>query len=299
MLSVVINTRNEEKNLPGALSSAKNISDEIILVDSESSDKTVEIAKKFGCRIFTHKYTGIVEPVRNFALSKAKGDWIFILDADEEITASLAAQIKKVIKENKADYYRIPRQNIIFNKAITSSHWWPDYVYRLFKKGSVSWDDKIHSLPFTRGVGADFPAKPEFALIHHNYTSVSQFIDRLNVYTDFQAREIIASGYNFAWSDLLLYPMREFNSQYFARRGYRDGIHGLSLSLLQAFSSLTVYLKIWQERGFTGQNLDLVKVKSIAKTQFKETRWWYFTSLSENTNILTGFYWKIIRKFKS
>src|SRR3989338_8352719 len=99
MLSVVITAWNEEKNIARAISSAKPIADEIVVVDTESTDKTAELAKKLGARVFHHKNTGIVEPVRNFSISKAKGDWILLLDADEEISQELAGYIKKAVKE--------------------------------------------------------------------------------------------------------------------------------------------------------------------------------------------------------
>src|SRR3989344_9344781 len=113
-ISVVINTWNEEKNLPRSIASIKDLASEIIVVDMESTDKTKEVAKKLGAKVFDHKYVGYVEPARNSALEYAKGPWILILDADEEIPDKLAKQLQKIAKEEKYDFYRLPRKNIIF-----------------------------------------------------------------------------------------------------------------------------------------------------------------------------------------
>jgi (heptosyl)LPS beta-1,4-glucosyltransferase len=299
MLSVVICAFNEEANLPRAISSAKAIADEIIVVDTESTDKTAAIAKKAGCTVYTHKYPGIVEPIRNFAIGKAKGDWIFLLDADEEISQPLATAIKAKITSADADYYRIPRKNIIFGKWIKSDHWWPDYVYRLFKKGSVTWDPKIHSIPYTKGKGGDFPVDENLALIHHNYGSISQFVLRLDRYTDFQSREIMDAGYNFAQADILVKPLQEFTRQYFARRGYSDGFHGLALALLQAFSTLVVYLKLWEQGGSIDQQIELKNLPAAFSPPLAENRWWYYDSLAKTTGFPQNLWWKLRKKLSS
>jgi len=296
---VVICAFNEETNLPRAVSSAKSIADEIVVVDTESTDRTAEIARELGCTVYSHNYPGIVEPVRNFAIGKAKGDWIFLLDADEEIGKPLAAAIKQKISADHIDYYRIPRKNIIFGKWITSDHWWPDYVYRLFKKGSLTWDPNIHSIPFTKGEGGDFPADENLALIHHHYDSISQFTLRLDRYTDFQSREIINGGYNFAWQDIIIHPFQEFSRQYFARRGYRDGFHGLALSFLQAFSSLVVYLKLWEQGGFIDHRLELKQLPSAFLPSLSEIRWWYYDSLAKTSPFPQNLWWKLKKRFKS
>src|SRR5258706_2992203 len=249
-ISVVINTLNEAKNLSSAIDSVKSFADEIVVVDMESSDSTVEIAKKLGAKVFTHKRKGYVEPARNFAVAKAVNSWILILDADEEIPKSLGIEIQKILKNPKADYFRVPRKNIIFGKWMKHSRWWPDYNIRLFKKGSVSWNEVIHAVPMTQGVGAEIEAKEELAIIHKNYTSLEQYIERLNRYTTQHAEIRRAEGYKFSWKDIVVKPANEFFSRYFFGEGYKDGLHGLALSCLQAFSELVLYLKVWQKEKF-------------------------------------------------
>lgn len=273
-LSVVVNAQNVEKDLPRALASVKNIADEIVVVDQESTDKTADIAKKFGAKVFNYKKVEYVELARNFAVSKATEDWVLVLDPDEEVPQGLVLEIRKILKNPKADYYRIPRKNMIFGKWIKHSRWWPDYQIRLFKKGSVSWNEIIHAVPMTQGEGSEIEEKEELAIIHHNYDSIEQFIERLNRYTSVHSELLIKGGYKFIWTDLIDKPFKEFVSRYFSGEGYKDGVHGLALSLLQAFSELTLYLKIWQKEKFTDENPKLSEVVSTLRSQEKDLHFW-------------------------
>ncbi|MCX6724709.1 MAG: hypothetical protein NTV20_01245, partial [Candidatus Shapirobacteria bacterium] len=184
-------------------------------------------------------------------------DWIFILDADEEVSPFLAKTLQELIeKPQDLTYFRLPRKNIIFNKWIKHSYWWPDYNIRFFKKGSLHWSAKIHSVPLTRGEGSDLEAKEINAINHYNYQTISQYLERLIRYTKIQAEELIDSGYRFDWRDMLKKPMDEFLSRFFAGNGYKDGLHGLVLSLLQAFSELVKYLKVWEKENFGDQDIN-------------------------------------------
>ena len=297
MLSVVIVAWNEEKNLPRAVSSVRKIADEIVVVvDEASTDDTATIAKKLKAKVFTHPHTGIVEPMRNYSIAKAQGDWILLLDADEEITSELANFIRKAVSGGKADYYRVPRKNLIFGEWIKSEHWWPDYVYRLFRKGRITWEDTVHSIPFTKGKGEDVPAKEDLAIVHHNYDSISQFIDRQNRYTDFQAKELINQGYSFAWSDVVTKPTSEFLRQYFARKGYTQGLHGLALALLMAFSEATLYLKLWQQSGFVPVEVRLGQLVALGKEQQHQTKWWLYQAKIDTAPWPVKLWWKLQRK---
>lgn len=254
-ISVVVNTRNEEANLKRCLESVK-WADEVVVVDMYSEDKTKEIAKKMGAKVFNHKYTFYVEPARNFAISKTSGDWILILDADEEISPFLAKTLEELAENPQGmTFFRLPRKNLIFNKWIKNSRWWPDYNIRFFKKGHVHWSGKIHSVPLTRGEGRDLEAKEINAITHYHYQSIAQYLERLNRYSQIQAEELIEGDYKFEWKDMLKKPMGEFLSRFFAGQGYKDGLHGLALSLLQAFSEFIKYLKVWEKENFGDQDI--------------------------------------------
>lgn len=299
MLSVVITAFNEEKNLPRVIKSVKGLADEVVVVDTESTDNTASVAKKMGCKVYRHPKPGIVEIARNFSISKAAGDWILLLDADEEVPEKLVREIKKIMQENSVDYCRIPRKNLIFSKWIISSHWWPDYVYRLFKKGAVIWQETIHSIPITNGVGIDLSPTEDHAIIHHHYSSVGEYIDKINRYTDFQCQQLSSSQYQFKWSDIIKKPLNEFLMQYFARRGYKDGLHGLALSLLQAFSELVLYLKLWQESGFAQHKITPKDTVEALSSKKKEFIWWFYESRIETAFVLFRPWLKLIRKLKT
>lgn len=275
---MVINASNEEENLARAMGSVRQLADEVVVCDMESTDRTVEVAKKLGAKVFSHKKTDCVEPARNFSISKAKGDWILILDPDEEVGPKLIKKLKEIVKSadrlTEADYYRLPRKNIIFGKWIKHSRWWPDYNIRFFKKGFVSWNETIHSVPITQGKGADLPDKEEFAIIHHNYRTIEDYLERMNRYTRIQAEELLKNGYVFAWQDLFKKPLSEFLSRFFAGQGFKDGVHGLALAALQAFSELVLYLKVWQKQGFQEQETNKGEIKNLFKKSFKDIDWW-------------------------
>ena len=294
-ISVVVNTLNEEKNLPRALESVKKFADEIVIVDMRSEDRTIEIAAKFGAKVFGHERTGYVEPARNFAISKATGGWILILDADEELNSSLTRRLRKLTKNPKADYYRLPRRNIVFGKWLKHSRWWPDYNIRFFKKGYVSWNEVIHSVPMTKGTGVDIEAKKKNAIIHYHYESIEQFIGRLNRYTTEHSKLLIKKGYKFNWMDLIKKPTNEYLSRYFFGEGYKDGLHGLAVSGLQAFSEFVLYLKIWQNQDFEDKDISVNKVIQEMKNTEKDIHYWEADTLLKEVG---GLIYRIKRKFR-
>src|SRR3989339_465954 len=274
MISVVINTLNNEDEISRAINSVKSLADEIVVCDMESSDNTSTIAKKLGAKVFSHKKENYVELVRNFMVSKATCDWIFILDPDEELQSSLVKKLREITKKPEADYYRIPRKNIIFGKWIKHTNWWPDYNIRFFKKGFVSWNEAIHSVPMTQGKGADLPDKEEYAIIHNNYENISSYLEKMLRYTDAGKDNLLKGGYVFSWKDLIKKPTNEFLSRYFEGEGYKDGIHGIALSLLQSFSQLVLYLKVWEKQGFSDKNLGKSEIKNELNKTVSDLRWW-------------------------
>lgn len=295
-ISVVINTLNEEHNLPRLLASLRGFADEVVVVDMESDDKTTEIAEKWGARVYSHKKTGYVEPARNFAISKANGEWILILDSDEELSRFLAKKLLQIAKNPSADYYRLPRKNIIFGTWMKYSRWWPDYNIRFFKKGKVSWSEVIHSVPMTQGRGIDLPPKEGYAVIHYNYASVDEYLSRMNRYTSIQSELLIDIGYKFIWKDLIGKPASEFIGRYLAGEGYKDGVHGLALAFLQAFSELILYLKVWQLEKFLPQSVTFPEAKRELEKTKKEFDWWMYETQIKNQGPLASLSTKVMRK---
>lgn len=284
MISVVIVTCNEEKNIKRAIESVK-WADEVIVCDMHSTDETAKIAGVLGAKVFFHKPEKYVELVRNSSIDKAVNEWVLILDPDEEISESLAKKIIEITdKSIISNFIEIPRKNIIFSKWIKNSMWWPDYNIRLFKKGSVLWGNKIHRPPETKGEGLKLPAEEQYAIVHHHYENISQYIRRLDRYTDAQSEEMIKEGYVFNWKDLINKPASEFLSRYFANHGFENGLHGLSLSLLQSFSFIILYLKIWEEEKFKEQEIKLSDFGIESKKTGNEFKYWFnHVNLSKNT----------------
>jgi len=246
-LTTVINTLNSADTLKICLESVKNLG-EIVVCDMHSDDNTLEISKQYTNQIFSHPKTGYVEPARNFAISKAQTDWILVLDSDEEVSPELSEKINEIIQKDFSHIY-FPRKNIIFGKWMQHSGWWPDEKLRLFKKGSVTWDNAIHSEPKSTGIGFHFPVEENCAIIHHHYTSVSQWVIRMDRYSTIQAKELIEQNYQFDWRDLTKKPLSEFITRFFVWEGWKDGINGLALALMQSLSWVVVYMKVKEKQN--------------------------------------------------
>jgi len=294
-LSVVINTLNAAETLEQCLDTV-SFADEIIVVDMKSVDDTVKIAKKHKAKTFFHQPTEYVEPARNFALEKATKDWVLVIDADEEVPEELAELITKIVsgeidEELSADCYYVPRKNELFGKYLHHTGWWPDYVLRLFKKGYVQWPETIHSVPVTKGVVRELPAKSEFAIHHHNYQTIEQFINRLNRYTSIQAQSADEEPALTAFAN-------EWFKRYFFEAGTKDGNHGYYASLLQSMSELVVQAKKWQAAGFPDSKLTPSERMKEVTTFKSELSYWIANWQVENTQGITKIWWQIRRKLR-
>src|SRR5258706_8701945 len=298
-ISAVINTRNEEKNLEGCLK-ALHFCDEIVVVDMESTDNTKEIAKQFTDRIYDHEMVGYVEPARNFAIQKALGDWILIVDADERIPRSLAAKLISIADKEDIDFVRIPRKNLIFGQWMKHSRWWPDYNIRFFKKGVVQWQNEIHSVPITTGTGLNLEEEEVLAIEHLHYNTIDEYFERSLRYSTQQASELINSGYKFDPVDLVSKPIGEFLNRFFAGEGYKDGLHGLVLAFLQFISIMMIYLKVWQHEGH--QPVKASQFTPLWQKEFankaKEIHYWFLTFKIQATQSQVAiFFLKLQRRF--
>lgn len=284
-LSVVFSVHNEEKLLEVALKSIKGLANEIIVIDNESTDRTVDIAKKYTKKIFDHKNTPEkLNSPKNYGFSKATGEWILSLDADERLSPELAEEISEIchlsfdIHHSPVGYW-MPRKNHVFGKWLQHGIWWPDYQLRLFRRVKGKFPG-VHNHEFLTVEGKTL--KLQQPLIHHSYTSITQYIDKFNhTYTDNEAENFIKSGKKIAWIDAIRWPMSDFITNFFARGSYKDGLHGLVLSILQAFYSFEVFAKVWERHGFWEYNSDsLVRdVKTELDAKKKEFSWWYAREL--------------------
>lgn len=298
-ISAVISAYNEEKNIKECLTSLEGLVDEIIVVDNSSTDKTSEIARKFTKKIFKQENNPTkIDLQKNFGFSKASEDYILTIDADERLTPELINEIKENISQ-EVDGFWIPRKNYIFGKWIKSDMWWPDYQLKLFKKGKAKFSQNdVHKALIVNGS----TAKLENPIIHNNYTSVSQFVTKLNNYTDIEAISLRDSGYKFSWLDSIRFPTNDFLKTFFLQKGYREGLHGLVLSILQAFYMEIVFAKLWESKGFEEVN-DKNFVKNLKKelSEFSNKfKYWGVTILiNDSKNPLKKVIFKAARKIVS
>lgn len=274
-ISAVINVRNEAENLNKCLRSIKDFADEIIVVDMRSTDNSVEIAQKYGAKVFSYRPMKYVEPARNYALSKATGRWIILLDPDEYLGKTLKNELQKISQRTDIDFVHIPRKNYILGKWFRHSNWWPDYVIRFFRRGHVDWQKEIHSQPVTKGNGINLLDSEKLAIRHNNYTTLSQFVHRALRYSSVQAEELHKNDYKLKTSDFILKPIQEFNSRFYSAQGYKDGLHGLAFSVLQAFAIALIYIRLWELEGASEKIISKESFVSASQEATYEYSYWF------------------------
>lgn len=297
-LSVVVSAFNEEEKIGECLESVK-WANEIIFVDNGSIDKTVDIAKKYTNKIFRQKNDSQkIDIQKNFGIDKATGEWILVLDADEVISKDLSLEIKSVTQSSlDVEGFLIPRKNIIFGKWIEHTGWYPDYQLRLFRKGKARYEKKhVHQ-------GLSLIGKKEKLnenIIHYNYESVAQFLRKnLLTYASNEADEKIRSGYKFSIVDIVRFPVQEFLRRYFSWEGYKDGLHGLLLSVLMAIYHFVIFVYIWEKNKFPDYPVDdfATDMKKEIKLIKKETKFWFAKkTIDEEKNKIKKAFLKVKRK---
>jgi (heptosyl)LPS beta-1,4-glucosyltransferase len=252
-ISAVINTYNEAEKLRDCLKSLKEWVDEILVVDMGSKDETLELAKRAGAKILKHELVPYVELIRNWGAEKATGDWILVLDPDERIPRRLAQKLSEIVKGGKFDAVSIPRKNIIFGRWIRHTNWWPDKHVRFFRKGKVSWTNKIHAVLEAKGTlrvagkVLRLEALEDLAIEHLNYDSVNQFLERQNRYSEIAALNRFDAGERFSWKNFFWKPLRVFLQRYVRHAGFLDGFYGLTLSILACYVQLSEEVKLWEK----------------------------------------------------
>lgn len=281
-ISVCITTFNSKDFIEDCLKSV-TFADEIIVIDHESSDGTQEILKKYTKNVFVQKNNpDRIDEQKNFGFKKAGNDWILSLDADERVTPELAKEIKEIVRNSSSmSGFRIPRKNIIFGKWIQHSLWWPDPQLRLFRRGKGEYKDAVHKDLSLEGECGEL----RNPILHENYQSLTQYLTKMDRYTQIEALALFKSGKKLHVVDALRFPLQDFLKTFFLQNGYKDGLHGLVLSTLQAFYSFLVFAKVWELQGFKEENSDdFLKImhKEWVRAQ-KEIAYWFLTSFITRT----------------
>lgn len=246
-ISVVINTYNAEKHLAKVLESVKEF-DEVLICDMESTDGTLEIANRYGCRIITfpRKDITIVEPARNYAIQQAAYEWVLVIDADELVTNELKDFLYGEISTQK-DFsaIAIPRKNYFMGRFMHSAY--PDYVVRFLKKDNAYWPPVIHTSPKINGVTFFIPKKrKDLALVHLANDSISDIIRKSDNYSKYELPR--RRNRNYGIFHLFLRPFFRFFKSYVLKKGFMDGIPGLIHAILDGVYQFLIVAKLLEER---------------------------------------------------
>jgi len=241
-LSVIILTHNNSSLILDCLSSVKS-ADEIIIVDDNSTDETLKLAKPFQPTIIQHKLTSFSSQ-RNLALKQVKSDWVLFLDSDEQVSPELAREITSKIAASNYSAYRMKRLNYFFGRAIKHGGYWPDWQTRLFKvKDFNKFTGAVHETPHFSGSLSDL----ENHLTHFSHRNLAEGLEKSLIWTKKEAEEFIKAGHPpITWWRIIKVMVWEFCFRYFKKLGLLDGYVGFIESLIQAINRFFVYQQVWE-----------------------------------------------------
>lgn len=239
-IAVVILTKNEAANIERCLKSV-TWTDEIVLVDDLSCDETVNIAKNYGARIFSRKLDDFASQ-REYGAGCATSQWVFSLDADEEVTPELAEEIKSVVRSGRHSAYQVAFKQHFFGKWLKHGGWYPAYRIRLYDRTRCHWGKQIHE----KIDSAEPVGRLKNAIVHYSHQTISQFLEMLNHYTDMEAQSRYQQGIRTNIGAVAGRPLRTFLAHYVLHQGFRDGAHGLVVAVLMAFYKFSWQAKLWE-----------------------------------------------------
>ena len=243
-LSGIVITKNEERNICGCLDSLKWV-DEIIVVDAESTDSTVVKAKEFTDKIFVKPWEGF-GPQKNFAIEQAQGDWIFILDADERVTAGLKDEIRSLLEngsEPRIAGYRVPRRNFFYGQWMQYGGMFPDPQVRLFRNDGSRYDDTLlHENLVLKGDVADLQG----FLDHYSVPTITHHLRKMIQYTSLSAREKLKTLHAVTFLNLFGHHVWTIIKTLVLRQGWKDGVHGLIAATFAGFHTFAKYAKAYE-----------------------------------------------------
>ena len=243
-LSILIPAFNNEEIITDCLESAK-WADEIFVVDSFSTDRTLEICKQYTNKVIQHEYINSATQ-KNWAIPQMSHPWVMVLDTDERITPELREEIQGILKDNKGYVgFRIRRINSFFGKQMNGCGWDKDWVLRIFKKDLGRYlDREVHADVVIKGKIGEL----ENCLIHNSYTSMEQYVNKFQRYTSWLSLELQKKGVKVKWYHILFRPIWRFFKMYILQRGFTQGIRGLILSWLGMMSVFMKYAKLWDKQ---------------------------------------------------
>jgi glycosyltransferase involved in cell wall biosynthesis len=241
-LAVIILTFNEEKHIEQTIASARQATDEIVVVDSGSVDKTVEIAQANGAKVFHRAWDNDFAAQRNFGTAQAAADFVFHLDADERLSPELAAAVKEAASNNERKIFSCYRKNFVFGHLCKYGEMKPDVVQRLYPRGGARWEEKLHE----RLSGSLPRAMLKGALYHYTYEDWELFLNKVNKYTTIWARDAKAKGKRTSLAAAVGHGFFAFFKGFFLKLGFLGGLPILVTSLMHALYTMLKYLKLLQ-----------------------------------------------------
>lgn len=257
-ISVVVNAKDSVATIGFTLRSVSQLADEVVVLDMESTDGTVELARSMGARVIPIETLPIADTTRDFGIAQTSGDWVLMLDADELVAPDLAAELRRIAADGGIDAVRIPMVNYLLGAPLRHTSWSPRYDrhWRFFRPDALVWPGRIHTMPVVAEghVGIELPYRPGRALVHFNYLDTSHFLAKLDRYTELEADRLEHRGFSIlraGWA-----AVREFGVRYVLRQGFRDGGRGLHVSLLMVVYRYLSHVKVW-ERETIGRRPDV------------------------------------------
>lgn len=251
-ISTIVLTKNEEENIGACLKALKWV-DEIIVIDDESTDNTVKIAKENGVKVFTRPLNQDFAAQRNFGLEKAKEEWVLFVDADERVSPTLRAEIVETTQnisrgKNSLNGFYFKREDKIWGKVLKHGETANVRLLRLGKRDKGKWERPIHEVWKINGEIGEL----KFPLLHYPHQSISEFLEEINFYSTIRARELYNQNRRTTLWEIIGYPVGKFVRNYFFKLGILDGMPGFLVALLMSFHSFLVRSKLyllWRQEG--------------------------------------------------
>ena len=251
LISIAIATYNEEENIGACLKAVRQLADEIIVVDGSSTDKTVEIARKYGAKTFMTTNKPIFHINKQMAIDKARGEWILQLDADEIVTPALRAEIQSIINHQLStiNAYYIPRKNYFLGRWLRKGGQYPDYVIRFFRKGKAYLPCKsVHEQMEVKGEAGYLKGH----LLHYSAPTFSRYLTNANRYTSLTAREMLKNKVSINLLSIIYYllfkPLQTFFAIYFRHKGFLDGFPGFVFALFSGLHYSIAFIKYCESK---------------------------------------------------
>jgi glycosyltransferase involved in cell wall biosynthesis len=256
-ITACILARNEERRIEDALRSLQGWTDQVLLIDNESEDRTVEIARRYTDEILTAPVAANFDAARNLAIEAATGGWIFYLDADERVPPRLGPVLRRLVREEGEQFEAlvVPFRHYFCGQWMQHSGWWPGYCRpQLLKKGRFRYNERLHSGVRVEGRTCYFPCEdPELAIVHYSYDDLHHYLEKLNRYTDGEAESLLADGKSHAWQAMLAHFVHDWQQYYERGRADLDGMHGFVLAFMSAFYRFASRAKLWDLRRQRGE----------------------------------------------